>query len=212
MPKISVIIPVFNAEKFILETLESIINQSYVDYECILINDGSTDDTISIIDDFIKIDKRFKCVTIENSGCADIPIKYGISISKGEFFVIIGHDDYLSNDYLLKAYEKQIETQSDIVISKFIGSKNQLEGDLYMLPLNNREHEIISGRNACKQTIGGWKISCNGMLCRRSLYYDIPEGKFMNSDELSSRYLLITAKIVSFSNGEYRYRNNVESI
>ena len=213
MPKISIVIPVYNAEMFLSETLNSILNQTFTDFECIIVNDGSKDKSLDIINDFIFTDSRFKCFTINNSGCADIPIKHGVKNSVGDFIMVIGHDDYLDSSCLEKMYTKQLETNADVVILTLVGCLNELEGELYRLPVLNLDvNKTYSGIEACGMTIGGWKFSCNGMLVNKSLYDGIPIGVYMNSDELSSRYLLYKAKIVSFSDATYRYRNHLNSI
>ena len=213
MAKISIVIPVYNAEKFVKETLDSVTNQTFTDFECVIVNDGSKDNSLDIINDFVLTDCRFKCFTIDNSGCADIPIKHGVKNSVGDFIMVIGHDDSLDSSCLERMYIKQLETNADIVILTLVGCLNELEGELYRLPILNLDvNKTYSGIEACGMTIGGWKFTCNGMLVKKSLYDGIPVGAYMNSDELSSRYLLYKAETVSFSNATYYYRNHLNSI
>lgn len=213
MAKISIVIPVYNAEKFVKETLDSVINQTFTDFECVIVNDGSKDKSLDIINDFVFTDSRFKCHTINNSGCADIPIKHGVKNSVGDFIMVIGHDDYLDSRCLERMYIKQLETNADIVILTLVGCLNELEGELYKLPVLNLDvNKIYSGIEACGMTIGGWKFTCNGMLVKKYLYEGIPVGVYMNSDELSSRYLLYKAETVAFSDATYYYRNHLNSI
>ena len=67
MCKISLIIPVYNSEKFLRKLLNSILDQTYNNYEIVIVNDGSTDDSINIIEKYMKNNKKIKCITIENS-------------------------------------------------------------------------------------------------------------------------------------------------
>jgi glycosyltransferase involved in cell wall biosynthesis len=213
MPLISIVIPVYNGEKFLRETLTSIKNQTFSDFECVIVNDGSTDSSQIIINEFLIDDIRFKCFVISNSGCADIPIKHGVKNSSSNLTMVIGHDDYLDSKCLEKMYQRQLETNADIVLLRLIGCLVELEGELYRLPYPGfEEDKLYTGNEACALTIGGWKIGCNGMLVKKSLYEGVPIGSYMNSDELSSRYLLYKANNVVFSDATYYYRNHLNSI
>lgn len=213
MPKISIVIPVYNAEKFLVETLDSVKNQTFTDFECVIVNDGSTDKSLEIIESYIKNDSRFRIFTIPNSGCANKPIQFGVKNSIADLVMIIGHDDKIDEICLQKQYDRLIFTNSDVVILTLIGCLNELNGELYRLPLISFDKEqIVSGKKACSLTIGSWQISCNGMLFKKELYNDIPIDNYMNSDELVSRYILFRAKSVSFSDAKYIYRNHNNSI
>lgn len=120
MNKISLIIPVYNSEKFLKKLLDSILEQTYNEYEVILINDGSTDNSINIINEYEKRDKRIKCITINNSG-PGIARKTGFENSTGELLFFIDSDDFLPRKDILKEIEKiYIENQFDILIFNFI--------------------------------------------------------------------------------------------
>ncbi len=212
-PLLSIVIPVYNAERFLAETLQSVQNQTFKDFECVIVNDGSTDNSQWIIEQFCKEDKRFKSFTIPNSGCADIPIRKGVNIACSDIIVILGHDDILASKMLEKGYIRMQETNSDIIIGQFIGSMYELEGEMYRLPLADFDKsQILSGKEACALTIGGWQISTNGALIRKCLFENVPVGNLMNSDELTSRYVLYNADTVAFSDGVYRYRQYEASI
>lgn len=120
MNKISLIIPVYNSEKFLKKLLDSILEQTYSEYEVILINDGSTDNSINIINEYEKRDKRIKCITINNSG-PGIARKTGFENSTGELLFFIDSDDFLPRKDILKEIEQiYIENQFDILIFNFI--------------------------------------------------------------------------------------------
>ena len=120
MNKISLIIPVYNSEKFLKKLLDSILEQTYNEYEVILINDGSTDNSINIINEYKKRDKRIKCITINNSG-PGIARKTGFENSTGELLFFIDSDDFLPRKDILKEIEQIYrENQFDILIFNFI--------------------------------------------------------------------------------------------
>lgn len=96
--KISIIIPVFNSEKTILKTMLSVKNQTYSNFEVLVINDGSTDSSLDIIKDFCSNDNRFKFFDIKNQGVSNAR-NVGLDNAKGNYIVFLDSDDTLDNDY-----------------------------------------------------------------------------------------------------------------
>lgn len=111
MPKISIIIPVYNAEKTIERCLNSILEQRYTDYEIILVNDGSEDNSEKIILEYAEKDDKIKYFSKENSGVADTR-NYGIEKATGNYIIFVDSDDYVKStiftdieEYLEKGIE-----------------------------------------------------------------------------------------------------------
>lgn len=98
-PLISIIIPCYNAEKYIAETIQSVINQTHKNWELIIVNDGSTDNSIEIINKYIDLDNRIKLINKENTGVSDTRNK-GIVLAKGEFMAFLDADDVWNSDFL----------------------------------------------------------------------------------------------------------------
>lgn len=106
---VSIIIPVYNGEKYIEKCLTSIINQSYTDIEIIIVNDGSTDKTVEILEKFKKCDRRIEYYSQNNSG-ASVARNKGIEISSGKYVAFVDSDDTIQENYielLLKTIEKE---------------------------------------------------------------------------------------------------------
>jgi len=99
-PLISIIIPVFNREKLIVRTLESVQNQTYTNWECIIVDDGSSDNTLNVIASFIDRDKRFKIISHHHVGNANILRNIGINKAKGEYIAMLDSDDFWDVNYL----------------------------------------------------------------------------------------------------------------
>lgn len=213
MPLISVVTPVFNAEKYLRQAIESIINQTFSDWEYILVNDGSTDKSLEIIKEYSKKDSRIRFESIFNSGSAKIPRDLAISKAKGEWIVALDADDYLSQDSLEKMVTRQRETNTKIVLQK---TKILKGNEMHMIP--NCEFDILqifSGKEAVKLTIGSWQISASGMLVHRELLQEPLNPNrtiFMSSDELDTRRYFLRAESLSLADAEYVYRINAESI
>ena len=119
MPKVSVIVPVYNVEKYIDKCLKSLVEQTLDDIEIIVVNDGSTDDSKKVIDNYIE---RYpgKIVYLEkkNGGLSDAR-NYGIPYAKGKYIAFLDSDDYVEKDIYEKMYEVAKNENSDMVECDF---------------------------------------------------------------------------------------------
>lgn len=97
--KLSIIIPVYNTEKYLKKCIDSILNQSFSDYELLLINDGSTDDSAKICDEYSKIDDRIKVLHKKNGGVSSAR-NLGLDHAKGKFVFFVDSDDYILEESL----------------------------------------------------------------------------------------------------------------
>lgn len=112
---VSVIIPVYNVENYVGETLESVLAQSYSNMEVIVINDGSTDNSLEIIRRYEERDSRIKIVTKKNEGLGAAR-ELGVAMAQGKFFVTIDSDDVLDDEYIQNLYTAIIENDADIAL------------------------------------------------------------------------------------------------
>lgn len=120
---ISIIIPVYNAEKYLKKCLDSILSQTYKDFEVILINDGSIDDSKKICEEYQKKDKRFKLINKENGGPSSAR-NLGLKSAKGEYISLVDADDYLRDDFYEKLVASIEKNNSDIAFCKYVFSFN----------------------------------------------------------------------------------------
>ena len=116
MTDISVIIPVYNGEKYIRKCLDSVINQTKKEIEIVVVNDGSTDNTESIIKEYK--DKRIKYFKNTNHGIG-YSRNFGVSKSSGKYIMFLDSDDYIDKDECKLLYEKCLEDDLDISICDF---------------------------------------------------------------------------------------------
>ena len=115
MPKISVIVPVYNVERYLRTCLDSILKQTLSDIEVICINDGSTDSSREILEEYGKKDCRIKIIDKPNGGLSSAR-NAGLKHAKGEFISFIDSDDWIENTMLEKLYENAVRLNTDIVI------------------------------------------------------------------------------------------------
>src|SRR5690554_2572883 len=123
---LSVIIPIYNAEEFLVRCLNSVVNQTYQELEIILINDGSTDNSRSICEEYARIDSRILLLNKKNGGQSSAR-NAGLDIARGDYITFVDSDDYIDSDtyavnmdYLIK--NKHIE----ILQFPFRGNNNTL--------------------------------------------------------------------------------------
>ena len=128
MPKVSVIIPVYNTEKFLRKCLDSVCNQTLQDIEIICINDCSTDGSLEILREYARKDNRIKLIELlENCGAAKAR-NIGIDIAHGEYIGFVDSDDFVDLDFYEKLYKKAVETGADAV-----------KGKLYLYDINTNK-------------------------------------------------------------------------
>ena len=115
MPKVSVIIPVYNVEKYLVECLNSVTNQTLKDIEIICVNDGSTDNSADILDNYAQKDSRIIVIHKENEGVS-VARNLGIDKSTGEYLMFVDSDDILTLTACQKAYDTVTKDNSDMLI------------------------------------------------------------------------------------------------
>ena len=119
MIKVSVIIPVYNVEKYLNQCLDSICVQTLKEIEIICINDGSTDNSWKILEKYAQNDSRFVIINKNNEGVS-VARNTGISCAVGEFICFVDSDDYVDKNYLEKLYNAAVEYDCDIACCGFV--------------------------------------------------------------------------------------------
>ena len=115
---ISVVIPAYNAAAFISKTLDTVLKQTYKNFEVIIVNDGSKDNTLDIIKEYEKKDNRIRVFSQENGGVSAAR-NDGIRAAFGTWFVTLDADDYIDPDMLRRLWETAADTEADVVICGF---------------------------------------------------------------------------------------------
>lgn len=206
MSYVSIIVPVFNVEHLITRCLNSIINQTFTDFEVIVINDGSTDSSGSICVDFAKRDQRIKYIQIENSGLSAAR-NLGIEKASGNFLFFADSDDYLDTDLLKKIVSCQKKYNCEIV--KFSATITSEENASMNLHSNNIK--VYTSKEAINQYFYGdktqIKVQVWSGLYKRILFSDIrfPEGQAYEDNYITPVILSKAEKIVFIDYPGYFY-------
>ncbi len=161
-PIISIIIPVYNVEKYIAECLDSIICQDCKDCEIILVDDGSTDNSLSICEYYCRKYKNIIFIHKENGGVSSAR-NVGINMAKGKFISFVDADDWVESNYIqtLKSYIKNEDAADIIFFSMFLISQNGEKNKITLEPTNCKERTavedaIFSLRYAGERDTFGW--------------------------------------------------------
>jgi glycosyltransferase involved in cell wall biosynthesis len=167
MYDISIIIPIYNVEKYLYRCLNSVLSQTFINYECILIDDGSTDLSSAICDEYVKKDNRFRVIHQKNMGQAKVRFE-GLRQTSGSFIFFIDSDDWIEPDALELLYKKQRETDADIIVGGFRSIYfSQMESHIYPSKDDNESYITYFLLNRCNSL---W-----GKLYKKSLFYSYIE-------------------------------------
>lgn len=120
--KVSVIVALYNASQYLRQCIDNILSQNFQDFELLLVNDGSTDSTGEICDEYAKKDKRIRVFHEHHKGVAQAR-QIGIDNAKGEYFIYIDADDYIEENFIEEMFLCARSTKSDIVICDYLELK-----------------------------------------------------------------------------------------
>lgn len=124
MPKISILVPIYNASKYLRQAIDSLVNQTLQDIEIICINDGSTDNSLKIIEEYASKDARIVILDKPNTGYGD-SMNQGIKLARGEYIAILEPDDYFELNAFEKLYQLANWHHADIVKSNYFFLENK---------------------------------------------------------------------------------------
>lgn len=212
MDLITVIVPVYNVEKYFKQCLNSIINQTYKNLEIILVDDGSPDNCVKICDEYAKKDNRIKVIHKENGGLSSAR-NAGLDIATGEYISFIDSDDYVAENFIEILYKLCVENNCDISECDFLKFENDVvtqkkTAKIQCYTSNEIQHKIYSEEYV--KTIVVWN-----KLYKRYLYENMrfPLGK-INEDEFITYKVLYNCKSnIAVTNEQlYYYRYNAQSI
>ena len=165
-PLVSVVMSVYNSEKWLSYSIESIINQTFTDFEFLIINDGSTDNSNAILDEYSKRDKRINFINQSNIGLTKSLIK-GIKLSKGDIIVRIDADDLASSERIEKQLIELENKKLDLIATNFsLIDKNGYKIKYY--DIRKKQEEIL------KKLLGGNSFfPHSSVMFRKEVYFQL---------------------------------------
>ncbi len=209
---ISIIVPVYNVEKYLNKCVDSILKQTYTNMEVILVDDGSKDKSGAICDEYEKIDSRVRAIHKQNGGVCSAR-NVALSESKGEWVAFIDSDDWIESDYVEQLYECAVQTKADVVACGYnrVTGKNKesINNSGNTMELSSKEFLIKvlnpqTGMGFCHMKLYS-KESLKGVLFDTNLV--VGEDALFNE-----QVVLNIEKVCMLEKSLYNYRINLNSV
>lgn len=197
---ISVIVPVYNVENYIRRCVESVLSQSYSDWELLLIDDGSTDLSGNICGEYAAKDSRIICIHKENGGQSSAR-NVGLKEAKGNYIAFLDSDDWLSESFLQVCLNEMLDNDADIVTANYymFFDNNNCKPVFNV----NKKHEVCNNPQAMKRLLdnNGTSSSVCARLYKSEIIKDIrfQEGMLFEDAAISYRIFLNADKVVFLS-------------
>ena len=220
-PKISIIIPVYNVERYLSECLESILNQSFNDYEILLVDDASTDHSRDICLSYAQKDTRIRILYNEKNLGLSLTRNHGMNEAKGEYIAFIDSDDLVGTNYLMALWTEAERQQADVVTMGYVDYREKPDSGEYY---DSRQINIVksvgvftSDRKKRIETMCNWqlilvawgKLYRRGFLIQHKFHFE----NILSEDILFNFAVLYAAdKYVFISDNLYYYRKTGNSI
>lgn len=208
---ISVVVPIYNVEKYLRLCLDSLLVQTYTNFEVLMINDGSLDDSANICKEYLTKDRRFQYFEKENGGSSDTR-NYGVEHSKGEYITFVDSDDWLKETFLADLYEAITRTGADIALSTYV--KYDDSQSVYNIPIIGEYYERIWMSDEFIRELPKLEMEDNSYsnpwakLFKRELFRTIrfPKGKLIEDTRTNIKLFLESSRLVYINKCLYFYR------
>lgn len=208
-PAISIIVPVYNMELYLRKCLDSIKSQSFTDWECILVDDGSTDSSPTICDEYASDDPRFKVIHKKNGGLSSAR-NTALKVASGQYIGFVDADDWIDPDMYQSLYNNIISHDAELAQ---IGYRKEYKGRHSTKHLTN-SHKVINGKEAMRE-IGMDRLPnyvWNKLHKRSIINCDFPEGRNFEDIYVYSKWLENVNIMVLDPTILYHYRMRKGSI
>ena len=217
MPEITVIVPIYNVERFLPCCIDSILAQSFADFQFILVDDGSPDNCGGICDEYAQKDSRIHVIHQKNKGLSGAR-NAGIDIAEGDYIAFIDSDDLVTCDYLENLLWVIKETNADIAVCQMYEFEEEKDISTYAAKRSEvKEYNVYDNKEACIELYKGNKyvsVSACTKLFRAELIANIrfPVGRLHEDEAFTPLVYYKAKKIVSIENAMYCYRERAGSI
>lgn len=218
MTKLSVIVPVYNVEKYLEKCIDSILRQTFTEFELILVNDGSTDKSGLICEEYVKLDKRVKVIHKNNGGLSSAR-NAGLDIANGEYIGFIDSDDYIDPNMLNQMYITAKNYNADIVSCRFLRINENEQEDIKVL--QSTEVRVYDSYKALEEYLSYKDENLKDIhtvvwnkIYKRHLFNNIkfPEGKIFEDGYVTYRLIHEANQIAVLNNIYYYYVQRSNSI
>lgn len=211
--KISIVVPVYNVEPYLKRCLDSVLAQTWEQWECILVNDGSKDNSLEIAKAYAEQDSRFRVVSQENQGLSAARNK-GIELSTGNYISFLDSDDAIAPTFLERLWQVVDKYDADAAVCTYLRfSSEKIPAVLDVLG----QETVLTAEEAVKKILVDRKrhmITAWGKLYKRELLKEIryPVGKMHEDEFVTYKIFAHCRKVAEVSDGMYFYFERADSI
>ena len=214
MAEVSIIVPVYQVENYIRQCIDSILVQTFTDFELILVDDGSKDKSGQICDEYAVLDQRVKVIHKENGGLSDAR-NCGMDQAVGNYFMFVDSDDYIAPTMLEYLYKALMNKEADIAVCNFL---HFFEEDRKRDFSTNIQSEVLSGAEIFysrknERVYGIWTVAWNKLYKRETLgNVRFRFGKYHEDEFWANDIYQMDIKVVTIPECLYYYRQRDNSI
>ena len=213
MAEVSIIVPVYQVEKYIRQCVDSILAQTFTDFELILVDDGSKDKSGQICDEYAEIDERVNVIHKENGGAADTRNR-GMDQAVGNYVMFVDSDDYLAPTMLECLYRNMVNEKADIAACNYLYFyENDRQKDF----ATNVKSEVLTGAEIFyyrknERNYGFWTVVWNKLMKRETVgKVRFRSGKYYEDEFWANEIYQMDIKIVTIPECLYYYRQHENS-
>lgn len=212
MCEISIIVPIYNVEQYLRKCVDSILAQTFTDFEVILVDDGSPDNSGAICDEYAKLDSRVRVIHKENGGLSDAR-NAGIEIAKGKYLGFVDSDDFIDKDMYEILYNAFSVEDVDMAI---VGYYDEYGDCILNIDKDIESFTVIDSTQAIEEILKGRKLTANvwNKLYKKELFQHIrfPKDVIAEDAFVIIELLLLVNKVGVATKLKYHYIHRKESI
>lgn len=210
--KVSVVVPIYNSEKYIERCIKSLLSQEFDSYEIVLVDDGSTDTSSELCESYKKNCDRVKVLHKKNGGMSDAR-NYGVKYSSGQYITFVDSDDSVVPEYISTLFDLILKYNADMSLGGF----NIIENDKILNSKNKEDCDYcLDGKETFRKLLYGGDVSssaCSLMIKREcALKNEFPVGRYHEDDLTSYKYYLDSNKVAITNRRIYNYYQNEGSV
>ena len=211
MPKISIIVPVYNVEKYLSVCLDSLLSQTLTDIEIICVNDGSTDGSLHILSEYAKHDSRIMLINKANEGAAAAR-NTGMIAAHGEYIGFVDSDDWVDKDYFEKLYHEAVVKNADIARAPYNYSYRDYEiEERNLKPVIKEKYSNNENLDVNDHSVVIWNAIYKKDFLKRNNIMFFDELPCANDISFTARTTFLSEKTVPVIGTNYHYRQNVDN-
>ena len=213
MAEVSIIVPVYQVEKYIRQCVDSILAQTFTDFELILVDDGSKDQSGQICDEYARMDERVRVIHKDNGGAADTRNR-GVDQAVGNYLMFVDSDDYIAPTMVECLYRNIVSQNADIAACNYL---YLFDNDRKKDFVTNVKSEILSGTEVFyyrknERNYGFWTVVWNKLIKKETVgRVRFRSGKYYEDEFWANEIYQMDIKIVTISDCLYYYRQHENS-